>query len=55
MNLIHFKIFSSGHVDVVNFLIEHGADVNVKNERGQTPRDLAIEEGIVINHLLILN
>jgi uncharacterized protein len=30
-----------GHLDIVNVLLSHGADVNAKNEFGQKPVDLA--------------
>jgi len=34
-----------GHVDVLELLLAHGADVNAKTEKGQTAISLAKEKG----------
>ena len=31
----------SGHIDCVKYLVERGADINVKDEDGKTPEDYA--------------
>lgn len=38
----------SGHHGIVEFLIERGADVNVRDAKGKAAIDLASEKGIVI-------
>ncbi len=42
--LLHLAV-RSGYVDVTELLVERGADPKIKNEDGQTPRDLA-QQGI---------
>lgn len=37
-----------GHVNFTEFLIENGADVNVKNDNGLTALDLAESNGICL-------
>ena len=34
-----------GHADIVRLLLDHGADVNVKNKAGSTPLAIAVEKG----------
>jgi len=38
---LHFAV-RAGNKDIVELLIANGADVNTKNEAGQTPRDVAL-------------
>ncbi|KAJ7759528.1 ankyrin repeat-containing domain protein [Mycena metata] len=40
-----FVASQNGHLDVVKFLIEHGADVNAENENGYTSLYLASQNG----------
>ena len=42
-----------GHTEVAQALLEAGADVNAKNELGQTPLDMAAEEGEIDMILLL--
>ena len=42
--LLHLAV-RSGYVDVTELLVARGADSKIKNEDGQTPRDLA-QQGI---------
>ena len=41
---LHRAVFD-GHLDVYKLLIQHGADVNTKNEDGWTPLYWAVFEG----------
>jgi ankyrin repeat protein len=34
---------SNGHIDMVKFLLSHGADPNARNNLGQTALDIAIK------------
>lgn len=34
-----------GHLDVVQLLLDHGADVTIKDTRGDLPYDVALENG----------
>lgn len=36
-------------MDVIKILIDHNADLSIKNENGQTPRDIAIEMAEELN------
>ena len=36
----------SGFVDIVRLLVSHGADTKARNSTGQTPFDVALNEGI---------
>lgn len=36
------KAAGQGHIDVIQWLIENGANVNIRNNAGETPRDLAL-------------
>ncbi len=36
---------AGGHVDIVRFLLEHGADGSIVDDRNHTPLDRAIEQG----------
>ena len=38
------RVSQNGRVEVARLLFEHGANVEVKNERGKTPLDVALEE-----------
>lgn len=40
--LLHLAV-RSGYVDVTELLVDRGADPKIKNEDGQTPRDLAVQ------------
>ena len=33
-----------GHTDIISFLLEHGADVRLKDYKGRNPLQLAIEK-----------
>lgn len=35
-------LFDAGSTNIVKFLIENGADLSAKNNRGQTPRELVL-------------
>lgn len=44
-----------GHLDVVQLLLDHGADVTIKDTRGDLPYDVALENGHhVATQLLML-
>jgi len=43
---LHFAA-NNGHVDVVRFLLEKGANVNAQDHRGRTPLHLAALDGHV--------
>lgn len=34
-----------GHIEMLNLLLRHGADVDSMNDHGATPLDMAIEKG----------
>jgi ankyrin repeat protein len=36
-----------GHIDVARYLVERGADVNARNDKGATPLHLACQQGTV--------
>lgn len=38
---------SLSHIGIVKSLLEHNADVNIRNKSGQTPLDIALEKGNV--------
>lgn len=42
-------IQSIGNVDVIKILIDYNADLSIKNENGQTPRDIAVEMAEELN------
>ena len=37
------KAARKGHIDLVDLLIRHGADVNIRNIANRTPLDLAVD------------
>ena len=39
--LLHLAV-SYGYLDKIKYLLEQGADINAKNQRGQTPLDIAM-------------
>lgn len=41
ITLSYYCSNKSGHIDVVKFLVETGADPNMKNTDGHTPLDIA--------------
>jgi len=47
-----FIALSSGHPEVVEFLLEHGADPNIKNNDGSTPLHYAADNSKVVEVLL---
>ncbi|HUS72384.1 MAG TPA: ankyrin repeat domain-containing protein [Sedimentisphaerales bacterium] len=44
LNLL-FTCLNRGNKDFVELLIAKGVDVNAKNNRGQTPLDIAVKRG----------
>ena len=38
---LHHAVVTRGELDVVRYLVEHGADLGAKNGRGQTPVEAA--------------
>lgn len=43
--LVIFK----GYDNIVEFLIEHGADIQIRATNGQTPCDAAVDKGCIID------
>lgn len=39
--LIIFTAAAQGHIHILQWLIEMGANMNITNQAGETPRDLA--------------
>lgn len=53
--VLHLAVYG-GHMDVVDYLVRHGANLNIRNVSGQTPYNLAEINGIEgIKQILIAN
>jgi ankyrin repeat protein len=50
---LHLAV-SSKHMDIVQYLVLHGAYVNVKNDRGETPLHLSINAPLNICQYLVM-
>ena len=51
-----FKAVSSCHINIVKLLLEHGADIDIKNDDGETVLHLAVKQNsIKLTTLLISN
>ena len=48
---LHEVVESSGRIEVVRALVEAGADVNAKNNRPQTPLQLAVNKPEIAEYL----
>lgn len=52
--MFHSLFLSLGHENLVELLLEYGADINGRNRKGQRPQDIALSRGILKHFCLNL-